>query len=98
MAPAPAWLYAALGTAAAPPAPRPAPALSDPAAAASAYAEAALNAEVLIVLGAGEGTRNDTLHKSAVKVGGLVGAGALRPVLGYTSPRPGRRRVRLAAA
>lgn len=76
-APAPTWLYEAMDAAAAPPAPPPTSIRSDPASDASAYAEAALDSEVLIVLRAGEGTRNDTLNKAAVKIGGLVGAGAL---------------------
>lgn len=45
--------------------------------AADRYAQAALDAEILAVMRAPEGTRNDTLNKAAVKLGSLVGAGAL---------------------
>ncbi len=76
-APAPAWLYEAMDAAAAALAPLPAPDRPGPAADASAYASAALDGEVLAVLRAAEGTRNDTLHRAAVKIGSLVGAGAL---------------------
>jgi hypothetical protein len=41
------------------------------------YVQAALDAEVLAVSRAGEGTRNDTLNRAAVKLGTLVGAGVL---------------------
>ncbi len=76
-APAPAWLYEAMDATAVPSASPSAPIRFDPAADASAYAAAALNGEVLTVLRASEGSRNDTLNKAAVKIGGLVGAGSL---------------------
>lgn len=41
------------------------------------YVQAAVDAEVLAVARAGEGTRNDTLNRAAVNLGTLVGAGAM---------------------
>ncbi len=41
------------------------------------YAQTALDGEIATVIRAGEGTRNQTLHVAAVKLGSLVGAGAL---------------------
>jgi KaiC/GvpD/RAD55 family RecA-like ATPase len=41
------------------------------------YTQAAIDAEVLAVARAGEGTRNDTLNKAAVRLGTLVGAGQM---------------------
>ncbi|WP_149536749.1 bifunctional DNA primase/polymerase [Siccirubricoccus phaeus] len=76
---APAWLYEALDGGDRHRAGTPARAPRDPggATAANAYAGAALDGETMAVLGAGEGTRNDTLHAAAVKLGSLVGAGLL---------------------
>jgi hypothetical protein len=78
VAAAPTWLYEAMDaaracpTAAASPT-EPSSRRSD----ASAYANAALDAEAMTVLRAPEGARSATLHKACVKVGGLVGSGAL---------------------
>lgn len=41
------------------------------------YVQRAIDLEVASVVRAAEGTRNDTLHRAAVKLGTLVGAGAL---------------------
>lgn len=41
------------------------------------YTQAAIDGEVLAVIRAGEGTRNDTLNSSAVKLGTLVAAGQM---------------------
>ena len=41
------------------------------------YIQAAIDGEVLAAARAAEGTRNDTLHRAAVKLGTLVGAGKL---------------------
>lgn len=41
------------------------------------YTQAAIDAEVLAVARAGEGIRNDTLNKAAVRLGTLVGAGQM---------------------
>lgn len=41
------------------------------------YVQSAIDGEIAAITRAGEGTRNDTLHKAAVKLGTLVGAGAL---------------------
>ena len=41
------------------------------------YANAAFNGEITKVRAAGPGTRNNTLNTAALKLGGLVGAGAL---------------------
>lgn len=78
VAEAPAWLYGVMDEAHRP---RPQPtshvlsaSRSEPS---NAYAAAAVDGETLAVLRAVEGTRNDTLHKAAVRIGGLVGAGAL---------------------
>jgi hypothetical protein len=76
---APTWLYEAMDGGdrrRAEPGPQAQPRTSD-ALAATAYARAALDGETLAVVRAGKGTRNDTLHTSAVKLGGLVGAGLL---------------------
>lgn len=43
----------------------------------SRYATAALERELTVLAGAGEGTRNDTLNRAAFNLGQLVGAGAL---------------------
>lgn len=43
----------------------------------TAYVLAAVRSEHEIVSSAGEGSRNDTLNKAAVKLGSLVGAGIL---------------------
>lgn len=69
--------------AAASPHPRPLPLAGRGDSAASAdealrkYALTALDAELRTVEQAGPGTRNETLHKAAVRLGTLVGAGAL---------------------
>ena len=41
------------------------------------YTQAAIDGEVLAVVRAAEGTRNDTLHRAAVKLGTLVAAGQM---------------------
>lgn len=79
LADAPAWLYRVMDTAerlnAPPPVPHVPHPWGDASDAAAAYVRAALDGEALAVMRAGEGTRNDTLHTAAVKLGGLVGAG-----------------------
>ena len=59
-----------------PPRPRGSPAWRAPHVS-DAYARAALEGEVAAVAGAPIGTRNETLHLGAVKLGSLVGAGLL---------------------
>jgi RecA/RadA recombinase len=73
---APAWLLDLIDPPAAPPAP-PAPYQPPSLDRATRYAEAALDAECRAVASAGEGGRNHQLNVSAVKLGGLVAAGAL---------------------
>jgi len=51
----------------------------------SAYATAALQNEVQTVLDCGPKTRHDTVHRSAVKLGSLVGAGLLDEHLARTA-------------
>jgi hypothetical protein len=75
-APAPAWLLGLIDPPAAPPAP-PAPYTPPSLDRVTRYAEAALDAECRAVASAGEGGRNHQLNVSAVKLGGLVAAGAL---------------------
>lgn len=41
------------------------------------YVQSAIDGEIAAVVRSGEGTRNDTLHKAAVKLGTLVGAGVM---------------------
>ena len=41
------------------------------------YVQSAIDGEIATVIRAAEGTRNDTLHKAAVKLGTLVGAGQI---------------------
>lgn len=67
----PVWLIKACTREEATPPPRPDSAPTDK------YAQAALDAEIVAVMRAAEGTRNDTLNTAAVKLGTLVGAGLL---------------------
>jgi hypothetical protein len=55
----------------------PVPAASAPAAESNAYGLAALDGEIRMLLGTPEGQRNDTLNRSAFKLGQLVAAGDL---------------------